>query len=103
MPRPELTTRCSTLRKRLLLAKGLSFSSHSAVNSALGEHFAKTGLIEHRFHRYLLDAEDARTKGDYRTEPNITEAQAAEQIAHAGEFLQAAERLLESHAGTSQN
>lgn len=55
----------------LLLGKGLRFSSHSGVHAGFGEHFAKTGLIDTRFHRYLLDAADLRTQGDYRADFDI--------------------------------
>ena len=78
----------------LLLQKGLSFPSHSAVSAAIGEHFAKAGLIERRFHRYLIDGQLTRAKSDYEIAAGITEAQAAEQIAHAEQFIAAAEQLL---------
>lgn len=78
----------------LLLSRGLAFSSHSAVNAAFGEHFAKAGLIDASFHRYLIEGQDARTKSDYDIEADISQAEAAKEIAHADEFIQAAERLL---------
>ena len=78
----------------LLLSKGLRFSSHSGVHAGFGEHFAKTGLIDTRFHRYLLDAGDIRTKGDYRIDFDISEVEAAEQIARAEELLVAGEQFL---------
>jgi len=34
----------------LLLSKGLTFSSHSAVIAAYGKGFAKTGLLDPKFH-----------------------------------------------------
>jgi uncharacterized protein (UPF0332 family) len=40
----------------LLIEQGLSYSSHAAVIGAFGQMFAKTGKIDARFHRYLLDA-----------------------------------------------
>lgn len=79
----------------LLLGKGLAFSSHSAVIAGIGEHFARAGLIDPRLHRYLMDGHVTRTKSDYDVTATISEAQAAEQIAHAEEFMQAAERFLE--------
>jgi len=42
------------LTEALLLSKGLHFSSHSAVIAAFGKEFAKTGLLDPKFHRYLL-------------------------------------------------
>ncbi len=67
----------------LLLTKGLTFSSHAAVISAFGQHFAKTGLVESRLHRYLIESAETRFESDYLAELNITAPQAAEQIAHA--------------------
>lgn len=78
----------------MLLLKGLSFSSHSAVHAAFGLHFSKAGLVEAKLHRYLLDGQDTRATGDYDIHTVVTEAEAREQIAHAEEFLQAAERFL---------
>src|SRR5688572_14842399 len=49
----------------LLLSKGLSFSSHSAVIAAYGKEFAKTKLLDPEFHRLLMDAQDKRNIGDY--------------------------------------
>ena len=37
----------------LLLAKGLSFSSHKAVLSAFGEHFVKAGIFSRDLRRRL--------------------------------------------------
>lgn len=48
----------------LLLSKGLSFSSHSAVIAAFGKEFAKTNTINSDFHRYLLESQDRRNIGD---------------------------------------
>jgi uncharacterized protein (UPF0332 family) len=35
----------------LLYEKELQFRKHSGVHSAFGEHFAKTGLLDAKFHR----------------------------------------------------
>jgi len=82
------------LAEAVLLCKGLLFSSHGGVQSAFGQHFGKTALIDPKFHRYLIDAYKTRTRSDYEARSEITEAQAAEEIAHAEEFLAAAEPLL---------
>ena len=42
----------------LLLARDLVYSSHAAVVAAYGREFAKTQLLDARFHRHLIDAED---------------------------------------------
>jgi uncharacterized protein (UPF0332 family) len=78
----------------LLLGKGLSFSKHSAVHAAFGEHFAKPGLVPIEFHQNLLRAMEARHAGDYGYGGVVTAEQSALQIKRAEEFLRLAERLI---------
>jgi uncharacterized protein (UPF0332 family) len=59
-----------------LEGEGLAYSKHSAVIAAFGEKFARTERVTREFHRYLIDAERTRLRGDYNTDPNITEADA---------------------------
>jgi uncharacterized protein (UPF0332 family) len=59
------------LAEALLAARGLHFNKHSAVHSAFGEHFAKPGLLDVKYHRWLLDAFDARLEADYEVEIDI--------------------------------
>ena len=50
----------------LLLAKGLSFSKHSAIIAAFGREFAKHDVVvPAEFHRYLIEAQEDRNVGDY--------------------------------------
>ena len=37
----------------LLNEKGLRFRKHGGVQAAFGEHFAKTGVLDSKFHRWL--------------------------------------------------
>ena len=53
------------IAEAFLVSENLSFSKHSAVISKFGELFARTGKIDPKFHRYLIDAEQIRLKGDY--------------------------------------
>jgi uncharacterized protein (UPF0332 family) len=78
----------------LLLEEGLSYSSHAAVIGSFGKLFAKTGKLDPRFHRYLLDAQDIRNIGDYSIGPGIVMEQVEETILRAEEFLDASESLL---------
>jgi uncharacterized protein (UPF0332 family) len=82
--------------RAFLLAKGLTYKKHSAVHSAFGQYFANPGIVPAQFHRYLLDAHAARNVADYFTEPDFTDEDAMEHIAHAKEFLDYAERTLPS-------
>ncbi len=83
------------MAEAILLGKGLSFSSHSAVHAAFGTHFAKTGLVTPELHRFLLDAFDIRGKSDYEIAGTVSESEAAEQIAHAEQFVDAVQHFLE--------
>jgi uncharacterized protein (UPF0332 family) len=65
----------------LLLEKGLSFSSHSAVIAAFGKEFAKTNALDPKFHRFLIDGQDLRNAGDYDVGTPVAEAQARDIIA----------------------
>lgn len=42
----------------LLLLMGQSHSKHSAVVSAFGREYAKGGILDPKFHRWLIDAQD---------------------------------------------
>ncbi|MGH2412534.1 MAG: HEPN domain-containing protein [Microcystaceae cyanobacterium] len=84
-----------------LAGEGLSFSRHSAVISALGERFARTERIPRDYHRYLLDAQDQRNRGDYNIDPNLTEADAELLIARATAFLDFALAHLDLVCGQS--
>jgi uncharacterized protein (UPF0332 family) len=87
------------LAEALLLSKGLRFSSHSAVNAAFGQDFAKSGELSPRFHRYLIDSFGLRQAADYGTSA-ITAAAAQEVIGWAEEFLTVARRWLEANPGS---
>ncbi len=78
-----------------LLGKGFSFSKHSAVHAAFGQHFAKTGVLPPEFHLYLLAGMEVRHAGDYGKARSVPPEEAAEQIARAEKFL----KLAELHMG----
>ena len=79
----------------LLNEKGLQFSKHGGVHGAFGEHFIKTGLLDPKFHRWLLDAFDQRIEGDYGVEVVVIPQDVHEMLSQAREFLQAAQYLLD--------
>ena len=79
------------LAQALLLSRGFSFSSHAAVIAAFGKEFAKTGELDVKFHRRLIDAQDTRNIGDYGTGTSVSEAQVQGLLGWAKEFLGAAE------------
>lgn len=82
------------LVEALLYSKGLDFSSHSAVIAAYGKEFSKTKLLDPKFHRYLIIAEERRDIGHYGEESSVTEAEAKESFEWAGEFMEAVKEYL---------
>jgi uncharacterized protein (UPF0332 family) len=82
------------IAEALLIEQGLSYSSHSAVISAFGKEFARTEKMDSRFHRYLLDAQDARNVGDYGIGPGVSDDQVQDSLRWAEEFPQSAEEFL---------
>ena len=48
------------IAEAFLEGEGLSFSKHSAVISAFGQQFARTGRVPIEFHRRLITAEQIR-------------------------------------------
>lgn len=82
----------------LLHEKGLELRRHGTVHSAFGEHYVKTGLLDAKFHRWLLNAYDARILGDYEAGAETSGNNAASEVEHAREFLAAARQLLEKRA-----
>lgn len=78
----------------LLLERGLSYSSHAALIGAFGREFAKTAVLDQKFHRYLIDAQDLRNIGDYAIGQEIAEDQVNLMCGWADEFLRAARKFL---------
>ncbi len=82
------------IAEAFLEGKGLSYSKHSAVISAFGREFARTGTVPAEFHRYLMEAQELRHSGDYGVRSAVNYEQAKEQITRAEQFLDLAESLL---------
>ena len=76
---------------------GISYSKHSAVISAFGREYTKTGIIDSKFHRWLIDAQDFRNIGDYGIDTHISEADANAVCEWASEFIEQAEGFLQKH------
>lgn len=78
----------------LLADLGKSYSSHAAVISAFGREYAKTGKMDLKFHRWLIDAQDLRNIGDYGVEAKVPKEYADTLCDWALQFIEAAEGLL---------
>jgi uncharacterized protein (UPF0332 family) len=75
------------IAEAFLEGEGLAFSKHSAVIAAFGREFAKPQRVPPDFHRFLIEAQELRTTGDYGQLNAVTIDQAAEQIDCAEQFL----------------
>ncbi len=82
------------IAQAFLEGEGLVYSKHSGTIAGFGQHFIKTGKIPKEYHRYLIDAFEARQEGDYAPEEVITHSVAAKIINHAVDFLTLAKRFL---------
>jgi uncharacterized protein (UPF0332 family) len=76
------------IAEAFLLGENLSFSKHSAVISKFGEYFVRTDRIPSKFHRYLIDAEQMRLKGDYDRRERLTPENANIIIQRTEEFME---------------
>jgi uncharacterized protein (UPF0332 family) len=73
----------------VLLADNLTFSKHSSVIAAFGQHFAKTGRLPQDLHRMLIEAQDMRNLSDYDLMAVLNQEAAEALLAKARTFLQA--------------
>lgn len=82
------------IAEAFLWKQGLSFSSHAAVISSFGKEIVKKGLAPVEFHRYLIDAQDKRTQGDYNLESDmkLSEEDVQTLIQQSEQFIQLAEQ-----------
>ena len=78
----------------LLNERGLHFRKHGGVHGAFAEHFVKTGLLDRKYHRWLLEAFSKRITGDYGIDADLTSEDASLLIRQAREFLEASEHIL---------
>ena len=80
----------------LLKSEGIDVVKHSAVESAIGYHFAKTGRIDPKYHRMLMDARKVREIADYDIHEEIVEPAASLKIEEGKAFLAAIKKLPEN-------
>ena len=83
----------------ILLTKDLSFSKHSAVISAFGKYFVKTGIFPYALYSYLNDAFKDRQVGDYGVIITISKKQAEIHITNSEEFIAETVKYIESLDG----
>jgi uncharacterized protein (UPF0332 family) len=78
----------------LLSEKGLHSHRHGGVHALFGQEFIKTGLMDAKFHRFLLDAFDRRLQADYGFDIILRAEEVAGMIEQAHEFLREARKFL---------
>lgn len=79
----------------LLYERDLAFRKHTAVHAAFGREFASTGLLDPKFHQWLLTASDMRLQGDYHAVARVTDEDVEAGLDQARKFLAAARTFLE--------
>ncbi|MEW6601543.1 MAG: HEPN domain-containing protein [Nitrospirota bacterium] len=80
----------------LLKSEGIDVIRHSAVESAIGYYFAKTGRIDPKYHRMLIDARKIREIADYDIQEEIIDPTASLKIEEGKSFLAAIKKILGS-------
>ncbi|MBS1250923.1 MAG: hypothetical protein MAG431_02522 [Chloroflexi bacterium] len=80
----------------LLLERGLSFSSHAATIANYGKEYSKTGIMDRKFHKYLIAVQDLRSQGGYGYSPGVSESNVKEALSWAAEFLEVATAYLQA-------
>jgi uncharacterized protein (UPF0332 family) len=78
----------------LLKSEGIDVIKHSAVESAVGYHFAKAGKIDPMYHRMLIDARKIREIADYDIQEEIVEPVASLKVEEGKLFLKAIKHYL---------
>lgn len=86
-----------------LLEEKLAYSKHSAVISAFGQKFAKTGRVPEILHRYLIEAQESWNIGDYDTGPGLSRDEAAQQIVRAKELIDLGRRVCAAASPKTRN
>jgi uncharacterized protein (UPF0332 family) len=71
----------------LLKSENIDVRKHSAVESALGYHFAKTGRIDPKYHRMLINARRLREIVDYDIQEEVIAQTAVLKIEDGKEFV----------------
>jgi uncharacterized protein (UPF0332 family) len=82
--------------KALLLLEGIDVSKHPAVAAAFGKKYVKTGKIDPRYHRMLLEGFEWRQKSDYDVYWLATRERAEKCQQDAEAFVTQAEKSLQT-------
>lgn len=78
----------------LLKSAGIDVVKHSAVESAIGYYFAKTGKLDPKYHKMLIEAREIRETADYDIQEEIIEPLASLKVEEGKLFLAVIKTLL---------
>lgn len=81
----------------LLIQNNLVRHKHSAIISAIGQYFVKSGRLEARFHQMMIAAFEDREVVDYNVAWNASSDEADKRYLSACEFVEAIKKVLEQH------
>jgi len=80
---------------------GIQRKSHHTLWAAFGQHVAKPGLMDVRYHHAGMRLLRLRSRSDYLPEPDILRNEAEESLAAAREFVAACRAFLEGRESES--
>jgi uncharacterized protein (UPF0332 family) len=80
----------------LLKSEGIEVVKHSAVESAFGYYFVKSGKVDPKYHKMLIGARKVREVADYDIEEEIVEPTASLKLEEGRAFLSAIEDYLKT-------
>jgi len=78
----------------LLRSEGVDVIKHSAVESAFGYHFAKSGRLNPKYHKMLINARKIREIADYDILEEVVEPAASLKVEEGRQFLSAIKKAL---------
>lgn len=78
----------------LLKSEGIEVIKHSAVESSLGYYFAKTGRLDPKYHRILINARKIREIADYDIQEEIIEPDASLKLEEGKAFIKIIKNML---------
>lgn len=82
--------------RAVLLAEGVSVSSHRAVRRLFGRHLIKPGKLAIRLAKILAEEQDDRFLADYDAWFHVEHERAEKRVSEAGEFLAVITTFLKS-------
>jgi len=80
----------------LLKSEDIDVVKHSAVESALGYHFAKTARIDPKYHRMLINARKIREILDYDIQEELVEPAVLFKLEDGKEFVSVVKGIIKN-------